>query len=122
VNELVKIQRLSPNRYILVTSLPLSPEDKDKILSILRPYSKSSSDILGREDINNLLGRWPEVEQQNFKLWLTSSAVLQRITHSKTFVLSEIDLDRIRRTLMLYVQNASFFQAKKILEDQHYAS
>jgi hypothetical protein len=120
VNELVKIQRLSPNRYILVTSLPLSPEDKDKILSILRPYSKSSSDILGREDINNLLGRWPEVEQQNFKLWLTSSAVLQRITHSKTFVLSEIDLDRIRRTLMLYVQNASFFQAKKILEDQHY--
>lgn len=33
----------------------------------------SLEDVLGREDINNLLGRHPNVLRQHFKLWLTEA-------------------------------------------------
>jgi hypothetical protein len=35
--ELPKIRSLNPKRYVLVTSLPLNPQDKDKIAAALVP-------------------------------------------------------------------------------------
>src|SRR5258708_2161611 len=47
--ELPKITKLAPNRYVLVTALPLSPADKQKIFQVLSPYIHSVADILGNE-------------------------------------------------------------------------
>jgi hypothetical protein len=80
----------------------------------------STGDILGKEDLNNLLGKFPEVERHHFKLWLTSQTVMERVLHSKIFNQSEFDIDSIRQRLKYYVQNKSFFEAGGILEEEHY--
>jgi len=111
-----KVEKLRPNRYILMTSVSLSINDKQKIQTALSPFIKTQSDIFGQEDINNLLKRHPSVERQHFKLWLNSATVLERILHNDVFTLSDQLLERARRKIPFYVQNESFFDAVKILE------
>src|SRR5258708_4835604 len=67
-----KVDSLSPTRYILATSVPLTPNRKDEIKEILGPHCLGTADIFGREDLNNLLSRHTEIEVHHFKLWLTS--------------------------------------------------
>lgn len=119
-SEAAKVSVLKPNRYILCTSVGLSPSNKDKIVDLFSPYCKSASDVYGKDDLNNLLGRHPDVEKKNFKLWLSSSLVLSRIVHSKIYNYSETEIDRIKHKIKVYVQNDSFFRASKILDELHY--
>jgi hypothetical protein len=118
-SELPKIQKLNPQRYILVTSVPLSVSNKDDLLHELSPYLQSTHDILGAEDLNNLLGKFPEVEKAHFKLWLASSAILERIVHSEVFNRTTVEINAIKAKLQLYVKNASFSLARKILAENH---
>jgi len=67
-----KIETLAPSRYVLATSISLTPKRKDEIFDVLRPYCLQPSDVYGREDLNNLLQRYEDIERRHFKLWLTS--------------------------------------------------
>jgi hypothetical protein len=118
-DELPKVQRLQPRRYILVVSTELTPSRKDQLVDMFSPYCQSAADVYGREDINNLLGRYPLVEQKHFKLWLTSTPVLERILHSGIYGDSESTLERIKERVRVYVPNASFRRALKILDTRH---
>src|ERR1700736_2419450 len=40
-DEVLKVQRLKPARYILVVSTPLTPHRKDEILALFAPYCLS---------------------------------------------------------------------------------
>ncbi|MGD0634483.1 MAG: restriction endonuclease [Beijerinckiaceae bacterium] len=80
--EAPKVAKLAPSRYILVTSLSLSPTDKDKIKSVLNPYILTTQDIFGAGELNNLLGLHPDIETKHFKLWLSS---VECKTACKTF-------------------------------------
>jgi len=119
VEEREKVQRLKPSRYVFATSLGLTPRNKQEILKLFSPYCLSTGDILGRDDLNNLLRKFPEIEKRNFKLWLTSHAVLERVLHSAIFTQTDFDLERVKRKLKYYVQNESYFQAKATLEKHH---
>jgi hypothetical protein len=118
--ELPKIQRLASERYVLVTSLPLNPADKDKLMAVLHPYVRTTGDIVGAEDMNNLLGIHPEIETKHFKLWLSSTAVLERVFHNAERVQTEFNVQRIRRAIPLYVQTSNYAQAMKILEERRF--
>ena len=118
--ELPKVVTIKPSRYILATSVGLSPLNKDKIVKLFSPYCRSSSEVYGKGDLNNLLGRHPDVERKNFKLWLSSSLVLSRIVHSKIYNYSETEIERIKQKIKVYVQNDSFFRATEILDSLHY--
>lgn len=118
--ELRKIEILKPKRYILATSLGLTPHNKDELHELLKPFCRSTADILGKEDLNNLLGKFPRVEKKNFKLWLTSQNVLDAILHSKVLNRTDFEVDYIQRKLKYYVQNKSYFEAIEILEEFHY--
>lgn len=118
--ELPKIRKLQPSRYILATSVPLTPWRKDKIEAALSPYCLESGDIYGKEDLNNLLGQQPDVERKHFKLWLTSAAVLHRVLNAGIFSDSESHLANIRARLSRYVPNASFHRARALLEKAHH--
>lgn len=102
-DEIPKVILLNPKRYILTTSLRLSPGDKDALLSLLSPYCQSTSDIFGCEDLNNLLGIYPEIERQHYKLWLPSTNLLERLLHNGVFSQSAIELGDIKRHLSLFV-------------------
>lgn len=118
--ELPKVKKLSPSRYIFVTSLFLTPDQKDKLFNLFSPCVLSVGDIIDGENLNNLLGVFKEVENKNYKLWLTSTNVLQRILNSKIFNKSELTKKQIEKKLRVYVESESFFKAIKILEETRY--
>lgn len=114
-SELPKIEKLNPNRYVVMTTVSLSPDNKQSILQAMAPYVKSPSDVLGAEDLDGLLAKHPHVERANFKLWLTSISVIDRILHNAEVCQTEFEVDRIRRKLPLFVQNQAYPQAREIL-------
>ena len=55
--ETINVSRLRPDRYIVVTSQPLSPQNKDRIFSLFPGYIQSHADIIGQNDLNALLAQ-----------------------------------------------------------------
>jgi hypothetical protein len=119
--EVSKVKKLNPSRYIVVTSVGLSPAQKNKIQLLFKPFIKTPSDIYGRNDLNNLLNQFPEVERQHFKLWLSSTNILERILHSKIYNQSSFEEDKIKETINVYVDNDSFYKAIEIIKKKKYA-
>lgn len=74
--EVEKVRRLNPKRYILSTSVGLTPGSKEEILKLFSPFILNPSDILGRDDLNNLLGQFHEIENQYYKLWIDATKLL----------------------------------------------
>ena len=70
--EVPKVKALKPSRYILSTSVGLTPDNKTEIYNLFFPYIKDTLDILGKDELNNLLGQYPDIEKQYYKLWLGS--------------------------------------------------
>lgn len=66
--EAAKLAALNPKRYILMASLPLTPQRKDKLVAALNHPSVSTSDIHGLTGLNELLRKYPAVEKRNIKL------------------------------------------------------
>lgn len=114
-DEAPKVSILTPDRYVLVTSLGLTPDNKDAILKAFEPHVKSTGDIIGQTEINRLLEKHPEVEQGNFKLWLTSKAVLDRVIHNAELCQAEFVVEKIINKLPFYVQNDCYPRAMDIL-------
>lgn len=119
-HELEKVKKLKPERYILATSMPLTPERKDKIAGLFQPFIKTLSDIYGREDLNNLLGRFPEIEKQTFKLWFSSATILEEMLSTRINNVSRETLSKIQRDAKVYVENGSFGEALSILERDNF--
>ena len=118
--EAMKVAKLRPKRYIVATSLGLTPGNKDTVQEIFDPYCLSTDDIYGKDDINNLLGKFSTVERQHFKLWFTSTAVFERIQHSAVFNRTSTELENIKRRIAYYVQDNSYRTACEILNQSNY--
>ncbi|RNJ49018.1 restriction endonuclease [Methylocystis hirsuta] len=114
-DEAPKVLALTPDRYMLVTSVGLTPDNKDEILSVFEPYIGSTDDIIGQTEINQLLEKHPDIEQKNFKLWLTSKAVLDRAIHNAEHCQTEFAIEKVTKRLPLYVQNDCYPRATEIL-------
>ena len=119
-DEVAKVRKLNLDRYILSTSVGLTPENKTEIMTMFSPYIKATKDILGRNDLNNLLGEYSEVEKQYYKLWLGSTAVLDDILNKRINNWSEMTLEEARKDVSLYVMNDSFERALTILKENRY--
>jgi len=119
-HELEKVNHLSPQRYIFATSQRLTVPRKKRIKQLFEPFIQTESDIYGREDLNNLLSKFREVERNTFKLWLSSSVVFDRLFRSRSMNLSRETLSKIQRDAKFYVQNESFRAAVKILERHNF--
>jgi hypothetical protein len=118
--EFPKVIKLEPDRYLISTSVSLNPFQKEKIIKLFKPYVKFSQDIYGKEDLNNLLSQNPEIEKRHYKLWLSSSTVLDSILHSQVFNQSKFIEDEIIEKIGLYVQNDYFNEALSILKAKKY--
>jgi hypothetical protein len=118
-DERPKVDKLQPQRYMLTTSQGLVPARKTEIQQVFAPYCQSPDDVLGRDDLNNLLGHHRTIEEQHFKLWLTSDIVLRRIIQAGALEDTERAVERMRTGTRRYVQNPSFRRALDILEKRH---
>ena len=119
-NEVKKVEQLKPVQYILTTSVSLTKGNKDEILALFKPYILGGSDIFGADDIMNLLGTYEDILHRYYKLWLTDTAVLQRILHAKIYNQSAFELEEIQGQVKLFVQNDSFHSALDILQKYRY--
>ena len=117
--ELKKVKKLNPSRYILVTSLELSNANKTRIKATLAPYIISKNDILGQENLNDLLSANPEIEQKHYKLWISSSNVLKIILSSALTGRSEAKCEEIIESAKLYVLTDNHGRALEKLKETH---
>jgi len=118
--EFVKVEKLKPQRYILVTSVGLSPENKSAIIQLFSPYIQTPNDILGRDDLNNLLGKHKNIELKYYKLWLASTVVLQDIINKDVVNWSSFECEQIKSHISSYVNNDSLQHASEILKEHRY--
>jgi hypothetical protein len=117
VNEIDKVNKLNPNKYIFATSLPLSFHNKNTLSTIFSPYIKSIEDIYGREDLNKLLTTYSRIEKRHIKLYLQNSIALERIYNNSIFIKSKFELEEIIDKIPLFVQTNNFFKGQDILEE-----
>ena len=118
--EVEKVKRLSPQRYILTTSVDLTVKQKDEVLAMFNPFILSGMDVLGKKDLNNLLEKNPEIEKNYHKLWLASTNVLNTIINRATLNWSSFELEKIEKDIRLYVENESLNKALDVLKENHY--
>lgn len=116
--EAEKVQRLAPTRYVVVTSVPLSAQNKDTIVNTIGTKFLAPEDVLGQEDLNNLLGRHPEVEKRHFKLWLASHAVLERVLRNEVATQSEFKARKIYKQACRYVQGEAYPESAAMLHKE----
>jgi len=117
--ELPKLQKLAPSRYILVSSLEMSAANKSKIRKALSPYIKSDLDILGKENLNDLLSKFKDVEKRHYKLWISSTNVLNTIFNYALTGRSEAKRDQIIEASQKYVITENHERALEKLHNSH---
>lgn len=98
-----KIEKLKPARYVLAISQQLSRIDKARIQGILSPYVQREDDILGREDLNDILAKDSRIERRHYKLWIRSASVLSHMLNKAIHDRSAYSLEEIVRDAKLYV-------------------
>jgi hypothetical protein len=118
--EVSKVKKLAPDSYVITTSVGLTPSNKDAIKDLFHPFIQDTSDILGKDDLNNLLSIHKNIESKYYKLWLSSTNILEKVLHSKIYNQSAFELEEIREQVKLYVQNESFNKALNILKKNRY--
>lgn len=78
-SERAAIDALAAERYFLTTSASLTPMAKAELAKVIGPSLKSPGDILGPDDLNALLRKYPDIEQAHPKLWQQSTGVMKAV-------------------------------------------
>lgn len=117
--ERLSIDQLAPDRYILATSRGLTPANKAALAAEIGPALRAEGDIYGAGELNALLRKFPDVEKAHIKLWLSGTAVLERILRSAVHTFTKLLKSEIEANVRIYAHNPSFPNAQTILESQH---
>ncbi len=118
--EVEKVRRLNPQRYMITTTVDLTPANKQEIISLFTPFIHNEHDIWAKQDLNKFLAQHPDVERQYYKLWLTSTNILNTILNKNIFNWTDFEKDEIQETIRTYVMNDSFNEAlKKLIENRY---
>ncbi|MBU2330084.1 ATP-binding protein, partial [Patescibacteria group bacterium] len=115
-----KVKKLEPSRYILVTSVEFNPAQKKELKNLFAPYVLTTGDILGRDDLNGLLGKFSEIEEKHPKLWLSSIPILNKIVNNGIKGRSDFTDEVIRKNVSLYVANETYAEALEILNEEQF--
>ena len=116
-----KVFLLDPKRYIVVTSQELTPQNKLDIKETFEPYIITLGDIFGRQDLNKILRENRQIEEKHFKLWFSSSVILDKILNYKFEGRRKEFTDKVlKRRFRLFVETNNFHKAKSILNDNKF--
>lgn len=105
--------------YHFVVSGDLTPGAVDAAVCALKPLPVEASGVWHRGSLNAALARHPEVERDHFKLWLSGTAVLDRIANAAQWQRSEALLTQVKDRVRLYVHTPAYGAAMKVLEAEH---
>ena len=114
-DESPKVRALAPDRYILMTSVSLTPHRKTEIQDVFSPAISTPADVYGADEIDGLLRKHGGVARRHIKLWLTSTEVLDAVVNSDIANRAEGFVEHLQRQLRMWVPNASFHRATQVL-------
>ncbi|WP_298117285.1 restriction endonuclease [Flavobacterium sp.] len=119
--EIVKVNKLKPNKYIFITSKKLSRINKQEIKAIFHPYIKREDDVFGYQDLADFLSKKEnqDIVEQNFKLWITSTSVLDLIYNNAIKGRSESTIREIEENSYKYAITENHKKGLKILEESN---
>lgn len=119
--ELQKVRKLDPAKYIFITSQKLSRPNKKEIKTIFHPFIERDDDIFGQEDLNDFLSKKEnqDIVELNFKLWMTSTLVLDIIFNNAIKGRSESTIREIEENSYKYAITQNHTKALKILEENN---
>src|SRR6202167_3639670 len=109
---------LTVNRYLFVTSRPITAHQQDEILTKLQGLPVAKDDIWGREALNAALGRHPEVERQHIKLWISSTEVLDTLINSGQWQRGKALLANLAERARLWVRTPAYDAVLDMLEKE----
>ncbi len=111
-----KIAVLQPARYLLATSVELTANAKDTLLEDLSPYVHTTGDLYGAEQIAEELRKRPGLVRRHFRLWLSSTAVLQDVLRQDALIRSADLVDELDDAAKTFVPTSSFDAARELLD------
>ncbi|ANZ39426.1 hypothetical protein BBK82_28635 [Lentzea guizhouensis] len=114
-DELPKVRKLGVERYVVATSASLTVADKATLVAAFRPFL-ASGDIFGAEQLVELLRSRPEVVRRHFRLWLSSTAVLQTLLSADIVRRSAWLADDLAEVAKTFVPHAGFESARETVE------
>lgn len=121
LEEVEKVKKLNPKRYIFITSQKLSRINKKEIKKIFGDFIKKEDDVFGYEDLNKFLLKKEnqDIVEQNLKLWITSATVLDIIYNNAIKGRSESLLKDLHEKAYKYVQTKNHSKGLQILEENN---
>ncbi|PWN70046.1 hypothetical protein C1631_008585 [Chryseobacterium phosphatilyticum] len=119
--ELDKVKKLNPSKYIFVTSKKLSRINKQEIKEIFKPYIHTEEDIWGIEDLNIFLSKREnqDIVERNYKLWITSTIILDLLYNNAIKGRSQVTIREIEEKAYRYVLTENHNKGLRILEENN---
>ncbi len=119
--EIDKVKKLNPNRYIFMTSQKLTRIKKKEIKEIFQPYIHTESDIWGFENLNSFLSKKEnqDIVERNYKLWITSTSVLDILFSNAIKGRSQATIQDIKENTYKYVVTKNHSKGLRILEENN---
>lgn len=105
--------------YWLVTSMGLTADNKRKLSELYKPGFLPQARVLSRFDLDVLLSKYPRVEQSNYKLYMTSVPVMQKLLDAEVHFRSSGLMIDVRKKVKTAVKTAAFDQAREMLKQWH---
>lgn len=118
--ELPKVKKLKPDTYMIATSLKLSPLNKDRLISIMKPFIKDTEDIWGIDEINDAISDYSDIEKRHYKLWFKSITVLKEIMNAQFYTKTKLFLNKIKQKVNYFVEPDIFDESYDMLNKENY--
>lgn len=123
-NEVERVKKQKPSRYIVVTSAILSKEKREILLSMFEGYLHKE-DIIDKDDLNELLTKdeYHRLEVEYLNLLVPNSFVLSHyldtIENNKIYTQTEVELDKIKEDKKIFSVTELFMESlDKLLEEK----
>ncbi|MCF1595245.1 restriction endonuclease [Streptomyces muensis] len=117
-DELPKVRVLAPDRYIVASTVGLTVGGKEKLRSAFAPFVGDTGDLYGVDEIVAELLRRPDLVRRHFRLWLSSTAVLQTVLNQDQYLRSSWLQKRLPGVADTFVPHEGFERAQEFLDTQ----
>jgi hypothetical protein len=116
--ELTKLKQLQPKNYYIFTSLSLTPANVKEIYNLFKDYMSSAENIYDGVRIDRFLSKESSLDivNRNYKVWLTSSNVLDLVCNRNVFIDTEEFMFDINKEIKLFVETVAYYDAIKIID------
>lgn len=117
--EVPKVKEINPKQYYICCSKQLSPQKIDEIYSMFSEYMSSKANVVTLTEIEDFLVLTENIDilKKHYKLWISSTNILEDIFSSNIFIDCESLIANIEEEEKMFVQTSAYNNALECLEN-----